>query len=63
VTYAVLTDAGMEKFREARKAHVADIEAVFSARFSPEERTTLSALLARLLEPDDPVPACTEEPE
>ena len=47
VTYAVLTDAGYEKLREAARTHIADIEAAF-ARFGDEELETLASLLGRL---------------
>jgi DNA-binding MarR family transcriptional regulator len=55
VSYAVLTDAGREKLREASKTHVADINAYFENRFSPEELDQLVELLDRL--PLDSVPA------
>ncbi len=61
VTYAVLTEAGLEKFKEVRKTHLADVEAVFGSRFDESERATLSRLLARLLDSDEPV-ACLGEP-
>jgi DNA-binding MarR family transcriptional regulator len=48
VTYAVLTDAGLEKLREASKTHVADVEAYFESRFSREELDQLVALLDRI---------------
>jgi DNA-binding MarR family transcriptional regulator len=48
VTYAVLTEAGLEKLREASKTHVADIQAFFESRFSLEELDQLVALLDRL---------------
>jgi DNA-binding MarR family transcriptional regulator len=51
VTYAVLTDGGYEKLREAAKTHVADIEAAF-ARFDDEELETLASLLGRLTDED-----------
>lgn len=47
VTYAVLTDEGYEKLREAAKTHVADIEAAF-AGLSEDELETLASLLGRL---------------
>jgi DNA-binding MarR family transcriptional regulator len=62
VTYAVLTDAGLAKFKAVRKTHIVDIEAVFGSRFSPEEIETFSLLLGRLLDSDEPAPACLEEP-
>ena len=48
VTYAVLTDAGLAKLREAAKSHVADIRLFFETRFSPEELDQLVGLLDRL---------------
>jgi DNA-binding MarR family transcriptional regulator len=60
VTYAVLTDAGYEKLREAAPTHVESIHAVFARRFSEEELETLATLLGRLSEEDD-VPACDVE--
>ena len=54
VTYAVLTDAGLEKLREASKSHVADIRSYFENRFSPEELDQLVELLDRLPQADTP---------
>ena len=48
VTYAALTQAGIEKIASARSSHHADIEELFGARFSDEEKATLDELLARL---------------
>jgi DNA-binding MarR family transcriptional regulator len=48
VTYAVLTDAGRERFEEASRAHVAAIERLFGQRFDDEELETLARLLGRL---------------
>jgi DNA-binding MarR family transcriptional regulator len=48
VTYAVLTDSGLAKFEEAARMHRADIEELFSSRFSPEEQRSLAELLGRL---------------
>jgi DNA-binding MarR family transcriptional regulator len=48
VTYAVLTDDGFEKLREASKTHLAGIHELFESRYSEEELTTLAELLARL---------------
>ena len=59
VTYAVLTDHGLDKLRSAAVDHVADVRARFAERYSDEELSTLAALLGRLdgSEPDDE--ACT----
>lgn len=48
VTYAVLTEAGVTKFEEARATHVADVEELFSSRFSADEYEQLAELLGRL---------------
>jgi DNA-binding MarR family transcriptional regulator len=48
VTYAVLTDAGREKLREASKTHLAGVRSLLSERFSADELEQLSELLARL---------------
>ncbi|MGZ4289904.1 MAG: MarR family winged helix-turn-helix transcriptional regulator [Gaiellaceae bacterium] len=61
VTYAVLTDGGLAKFKAVRKTHLVDIETVFGSRFSPEELETVSTLLGRLLDSDEPA-ACLKEP-
>jgi len=59
VSYAVLTDAGVSKFEEARATHLADVEELFGASFSDEERDTLAELLGRLPLAETS-PACTE---
>ncbi|TMK69383.1 MAG: MarR family transcriptional regulator [Actinobacteria bacterium] len=48
VTYAVLTDEGLEKLREAGESHVAGVRELFESRFTDEELQTLASLLARL---------------
>jgi DNA-binding MarR family transcriptional regulator len=48
VSYAVLTDAGAEKFEAARRTHLADIEELFASRFTKAERRQLADLLGRL---------------
>lgn len=59
VTYAVLTEAGVTKFEEAQRMHLADIEELFGSRFDAAERTTLAELLGRLPLAETS-PACTE---
>jgi len=61
VTYAQLTDAGLEKLREASETHVAGIHELFRARFSKEELEVLGGLLDRL--PHDPAEdvSCTPD--
>jgi DNA-binding MarR family transcriptional regulator len=48
VVYAVLTDEGLDKLREASRSHLAQIEAYFSSRFSEGELSDLAGLLDRL---------------
>jgi DNA-binding MarR family transcriptional regulator len=60
VVYAVLTDAGLQKLRDASASHVAQIDALFSERFDEEELEGLAALLGRLGEPDAS-DVCTED--
>jgi DNA-binding MarR family transcriptional regulator len=48
VTYAVLTEQGRSKLREASKSHIADVRAFFEARYSSEELDQLAHLLGRL---------------
>jgi DNA-binding MarR family transcriptional regulator len=59
VSYAALTDAGAAKFEEARGTHIADIEELFGASFTAEERDTLAELLGRLPLAETS-PACSE---
>ncbi len=62
VTYAVLTEAGLAKYRGARTSHLADVEALFGSRFTEDERCALSGLLLQLLEPgEDETPSCVTE--
>ncbi len=48
VTYAVLTDEGYEKLREARTTHLSSVRALFSERFDQDELQSLASLLERL---------------
>lgn len=48
VTYAVLTEAGEGKLREASCSHVAAIQALFEEHYSRAEIEQLAELLARL---------------
>jgi DNA-binding MarR family transcriptional regulator len=48
VSYAVLTDAGLQKFEAARRSHLADVDELFGSRFSGKERELLAELLGRL---------------
>jgi DNA-binding MarR family transcriptional regulator len=48
VVYAVLTNEGLEKLRQASDTHVAQIEEYFTARYDASELGELNALLARI---------------
>ena len=48
VVYAVLTDAGRDKLREASTSHVAQIEELFSARLDDAEQASFASLLERV---------------
>lgn len=48
VSYAALTDQGVEKFEHALATHRVDVKEVFSSRFSEEEHAQLTELLGRL---------------
>jgi len=48
VTYAVLTDAGREKLREAASSHVSDVDRLFAGHFDEDELGVLAGLLSRL---------------
>jgi DNA-binding MarR family transcriptional regulator len=48
VVYAVLTDDGLAKLRDAGGTHVAQIEEYFAARYDDGELVVLSGLLARI---------------
>jgi len=52
VVYAVLTEIGLAKLREASESHLPQVDAFFAARFDDDELGDLSALLARLAEGD-----------
>jgi DNA-binding MarR family transcriptional regulator len=52
VSYAVLTDAGLEKLRECAPDHIADIESRLGAVLSADEMRTLDELLGRLNDRD-----------
>ena len=52
VSYAVLTDAGMQKLRDCAPAHQAEIDRVLGERLSEAEVETLAALLERLSDLD-----------
>jgi MarR family 2-MHQ and catechol resistance regulon transcriptional repressor len=58
VSYAILTDAGLAKLKEAAPGHIDDIERRLSAVLSEDEMKTLSELLARLSDIDG---ECTPE--
>jgi DNA-binding MarR family transcriptional regulator len=48
VSYAVLTDEGLSKVKEARKSHHADVDELFGSALDPKEREQLAELLGKL---------------
>jgi DNA-binding MarR family transcriptional regulator len=48
VVYAVLTESGLTKLREAAVSHVAQVEELFADRFDAAETETVGNLLSRL---------------
>jgi len=58
VVYAVLTDAGLRKVREASASHVAQIDELFGGLYDADELVRMETLLTRLGGPrrDDCVP-------
>ncbi len=48
VVYAVLTEAGLSKLREASETHVVQIEGYFTSRYDDAELTELAELLGRV---------------
>ena len=58
VKYALLTDAGLAKLRDAAKTHVAGIERLFLDRFDEQERAQLTEFMGRIGEAGEP---CTPE--
>lgn len=48
VTYAILTEDGASRLREASESHIAAVRSFFEARFSDEELDQLAGLLERL---------------
>jgi DNA-binding MarR family transcriptional regulator len=48
VSYACLTESGLEKLRAARRTHLDGVSRLFLERFEDDELETLAELLARL---------------
>ncbi|MCS7007233.1 MAG: MarR family transcriptional regulator [Thermoleophilia bacterium] len=59
VVYAVLTEAGRAKLREAQRSHVAHVEALFAERLDDAEVAQLGELLGKLGE--GPPGACVAD--
>jgi DNA-binding MarR family transcriptional regulator len=58
VSYAILTEGGLAKLREAAPGHVEDIDRRLTSVLSEEEMKTLSELLGRLSESEG---SCTPD--
>ena len=50
VVYAVLTEAGLAKLREAAASHFAQVDELFGARFDDAELASVTGLLSKLSE-------------
>jgi DNA-binding MarR family transcriptional regulator len=61
VSYAVITDLGLAKLREASVTHVAGVRALFEERYTPEELERLAELLGRLPGADVDGSACVPD--
>jgi len=48
VTYAILTEAGAARLREASESHIAAVKGFFEERYTEDELDQLSTLLGRL---------------
>lgn len=48
VSYAVLTDAGIQKWNEASLLHIDDLQREFVSRMTPEELETVVAVMDRI---------------
>jgi DNA-binding MarR family transcriptional regulator len=61
VSYARLTEFGLDKLREAAVTHLAGVDELFTGRYTDEELETLGHLLARLPTTgrDDDGPSCS----
>ncbi len=61
VTYAVITDDGLAKLKDASDTHIGGIRDVFESRFSEDELQTLAQLLSRLSADDAAGESCTPD--
>jgi len=59
VTYAVLTDPGLEKLEEAAESHLERLGELFVERYNEQELATLAELLARLPGAGGPPGSCS----
>ena len=61
VVYAVLTDAGRSKLRDASKSHVAQIEELFSARLDESQQNAFASMLERVAVDDADLDCAPED--
>src|SRR4051812_48703985 len=57
-SYAILTDGGLQKLREAAPGHIEDIDRKLSSALNEDEIRTLNELLGRLTDSDE---SCSPE--
>lgn len=61
VSYAVITELGLERLAAARVTHHAGIQRMFADHYTTEELATLDELLGRI-EPSSDAPDCSTAP-
>jgi DNA-binding MarR family transcriptional regulator len=61
VSYAQLTEAGLQRLREAGRTHIEGIRLTFLRHFNGDEVAQLADLLGRLPGADDGAASCTVE--
>jgi DNA-binding MarR family transcriptional regulator len=61
VTYAQLTDAGLEKLQAASGSHIAAIRSLFEEHFAHEEIDTIAEILGKLPGVADGDDSCTPD--
>jgi DNA-binding MarR family transcriptional regulator len=61
VTYAQLTDSGLEKLRAAAGGHIASIRALFEEHLANDEMRTLTEILGKLPGVADGDDSCTPD--
>jgi len=61
VTYAILTEEGLAKLRDAATAHIAGVNEILGTNLDEDELGELAAILARIPGVDPDAPSCAPE--